>query len=322
MASNILKAISKETGLAFDKKRNIVYGVYQRFLVSIKQKDDMSITITVPAKKRGETDNQATIKFLDDLKKENSYVDQVSVTDTCITCVVKTFFYKKKIKFSIEALSKLVSYCHTNGMVPCCQNCGTETSTDVVSVDGMPYVLCSACSMNVENSIEENKAEIKSKKVNYFGGLVGAFLGSLIGVVLWVVIYQMGYIAAVSGLAFAICSIKGFEKLGGKLNVAGVIISLVVAVGMLYVAENIAFAIEIYNGLSVEYQITFFEAYQSIGMFMEDPEISSSVFTDLGIGYFMMLIASISPVIQTFKSMNNLVEVKKLDRSSEETYTM
>ena len=322
MGSNILKAISKETGLAYDKKRDIVYGVYQRFLVSIKQTSDARMIITVPAKKRGEANNQAALTFLNDLKQSISQIKQVSVTENCITCVVKSKIYKKNIKLTMEVLSKIVSFCSTSGMVTCCQNCGAETGNDVLSVEGMPYILCSSCSMDVENSIEETKAEIKSKKVNYIGGLVGAFLGSLIGVVLWVVIYQMGYIAAVSGLAFAICSIKGFEKFGGKLNLIGVITSLVVAVGMLYVAENIAFAIEIYNQFSVEFGITFFDAYQSIGEFMLEPEISRSVFSDLAMGYFMMLIASISPVIQTFKSMNNLVEVTRLEKTAEETYNM
>ena len=322
MGSNILKAISKETGLAYDKKRNVLYGIYQRFLVSIKQTADARMIITIPAKKRGNDDIEPTLTFLNDLKQSISQIKQVSVTENSITCVVKSRLYKKNIKLTMEVLSKIVSFCSTSGMVTCCENCGAESNTDVLSVDAMPYILCSSCCMNVENNIEETKAEIKSKKVNYFGGLVGAFLGSLIGVVLWVIIYQMGYIAAVSGLAFAICSIKGFEKLGGKLNVTGVISSLVIAVGMLYIAENIAFAIEIYNQFSVEFGITFFDAYKSIGDFMADPEVRRSVFTDLAMGYFMMLIASISPVIQTFKSMNNIIEVTKLEKSAEETYNM
>lgn len=314
MTSNILKAISKETGLIHDKKRNIVHGAYKGFMVSIKQTPDTRMVITVSAKKRDTTDNQSTQTFLSELKQTISQVKQVSATENCIICVVKSRIYKKNINFTLEVLSKMVSFCSLSGMVPCCQNCGAEKNTDVLSVGGEPYILCNSCSMEVENSIEETKSEIKSKKVNYIGGLVGAFLGSLIGVVLWVVIYQMGYIAAISGLVFAICSIKGFEKLGGKLNVVGVITSLVIAVGMLYVAENIAFAIELYNEFSVEYEITFFDAYRSIGDFMAEPEISRGVFADLAMGYFMMLIASISPVIQAFKSANNIVEVTKLEK--------
>lgn len=317
MASGILKQISKQTGLVYDKKRNILHGIYRGFPTTVKQTKDASMVVTVGAKKPNATDNEATVRFLNELKQNISQVKQAIGNETCIKCVVKSRIYKKNLGFTLETLEKVLSFCSSNGMVPCCQNCGEQTQTSVMSVDGEPFILCNTCCLDVQNGVEEVKAEIKDKKVNYFGGIVGAFLGSLVGVVLWVIIYHMGYIAAVSGLAFAICTIKGFEMFGGKLNVPGVIISLVIAVGMLYIAENIAFALEIFNEFGSMYEITYFDAYRSIPDFMIEPEVKAAVYKDLAMGYFMMLIASVSPVISTFKSMNNIIEVTKLDRYDE-----
>ena len=61
----------------------------------------------------------------------------------------------------------------------------------------------------------------EKKPVNMVTGIVGAFLGILVGVVLWVIIYQMGYIAGIAGFVMMICAFKGFELLGGRVNIDG-----------------------------------------------------------------------------------------------------
>ena len=58
-------------------------------------------------------------------------------------------------------------------------------------------------------------------------GIVGALIGSLIGAVVIVIVGQLGYVAAVSGLVMAICTLKGYEMLGKKLGTPGIIISCV-----------------------------------------------------------------------------------------------
>lgn len=312
MVSGILKAVSKQTGLICDKKRNIVYGNYQRYLVSIKETENRQIVITIPVKRSDGQENQATEAFLNGLKQSIPQIKQVIVSPNCMTAVIKIGIYKKAIGITLNALSQMVSYCNNSQMISCCQTCGAEPQIDVVSINAVPYVLCDKCCQEVKDGIDEKRQNIKSKKGNFVGGLVGAFLGSLIGVAVWVIIYLLGYIAAVSGLVFAICSIKGFEKLSGKINIPGLIASLVIAVGMLYVAENIALAIEIYTQFKTDYEITFFDAYRVIPDFMLDPEVRNSFMHDIFMGYFMMALASISPIIHLFKTSNHIVEVTKL----------
>ena len=53
---------------------------------------------------------------------------------------------------------------------------------------------------NNQNDIQEN----------VLSGIVGAFLFSLIGGILWFVLYQIGYLAAISGLVGVICAVKGY----------------------------------------------------------------------------------------------------------------
>ena len=44
---------------------------------------------------------------------------------------------------------------------------------------------------------------------NVLAGVVGAFLFSLVGGILWFVLYQIGYVASVSGLVGVVCAVKG-----------------------------------------------------------------------------------------------------------------
>ena len=47
-------------------------------------------------------------------------------------------------------------------------------------------------------------------KENVLAGAVGAFLFALVGGILWFVLYQLGYLAAISGLVGVICAVKGY----------------------------------------------------------------------------------------------------------------
>ena len=76
---------------------------------------------------------------------------------------------------------------------------------------------------------------------------MGAFLGSLIGAGAIILLGQLGYVAALSGIAMAICAIKGYELLGGKLSTKGIISSIIVMIIMVYVGNRIDWSISVAN---------------------------------------------------------------------------
>lgn len=60
------------------------------------------------------------------------------------------------------------------------------------------------------------------KRENIVAGAVGAFLGAMLGGACIVMLGQLGYVAALSGMVMAVCALKGYELLGGRLSVKGV----------------------------------------------------------------------------------------------------
>ena len=171
---------------------------------------------------------------------------------------------------------------------------------------------CSACYSDTSDQIRQTINEkAKEGNGNIIGGIVGALLGSLLGVVVWVLIYQLGYISAAGGAVMVICALKGYELLGGRLNVTGIIISCVVSVIMLLFAEQVCLSIEIYQAFS-DYDITFFDAFQSVPAFLEEPEIRNAVLVDLVMGYILLAAGAWGTIHQTYKKNKNTVSTKMI----------
>lgn len=83
---------------------------------------------------------------------------------------------------------------------------------------GEYYHLCPDCEMKMRSDIAMNAQQTAQKKENIVGGIVGALLGSLLGMLSVLILSQLGYVAALSGVIMAVCVLKGYEMLGGKLT--------------------------------------------------------------------------------------------------------
>lgn len=143
---------------------------------------------------------------------------------------------------------------------------------------------------------------------------MGALIGALPGVALWIIIGELGKIAAVSGLVLMLGSIFGFKKLGGgKLNIGGIVISVVVAAGMLFLAEYSSLALDVYNAYKADYDISFFDAFRVVPKFLKDGDVFHGFVYDLVIGYVMLIAAAATSVYHAFKQANLKYEMQKLN---------
>lgn len=135
------------------------------------------------------------------------------------------------------------------------------------------------------------------KKVNMVTGIVGALIGVLIGVAAWVGIYQLGYIAGIAGFIMMICSIKGFELLGGGINVPGIIVCVVIDLAAVYFAHKLAITVSVMQ----ELEYSFNRSYSYIPYLLEYEEFATAYYKDLAVGYGLTLIAIIPSIINMFK---------------------
>jgi hypothetical protein len=158
----------------------------------------------------------------------------------------------------------------------------------------------------------ENQLAVKSQKNNIIAGTVGAFLGSLIGVTLWVVVGLAGYIAAICGLVLSICTIKGYQLFGGKLDKKGMFITILITILMIFASQYLLLSFEVYNEFKVDYGITIFQAIKSIPEFLQEAEVKRSFLADLGVGYLLTLVCTVSQFRISYKQANFKFKAEEL----------
>lgn len=138
---------------------------------------------------------------------------------------------------------------------------------------------------------------------NIIAGVVGAFLFSLIGGLLYFAIYQCGYIAGIVGLVIFVLANFGYNLFSkNKGSIAGLVVSIIVTVVMIFLAEYFCLSFEIYQTFKTEADITFFDAVRATPDFLSEPEVSKAFLGDLAIAYIFSFIASIGSIINIVKA--------------------
>ena len=140
-------------------------------------------------------------------------------------------------------------------------------------------------------------------KENVLAGAVGAFLFSLVGGILWFVIYQFGYLTAISGLIGVICAVKGytfFAKIKTESNKC-LVISTVISIAVLVIAWYLCVAYDIYlvyqewyAAGEVDFTYTFFESVQVVPYFFQESEVLIACLKDLGMGLLFAVLGIVS----------------------------
>ena len=156
------------------------------------------------------------------------------------------------------------------------------------------------------------QAQLGQRRENPIGGFVGALLGTLIGVVCIILLSQLGYVAAISGVIMAVCALKGYELLGGKLSKKGIVISLILMLVMTFVGDRIDWAIIVSRGLELD----LISSFRSISLLMEERIIEpSSYWGNLILLYLFLLLGAIPTIISTLKNAQNQGKIYRLGQS-------
>lgn len=163
-------------------------------------------------------------------------------------------------------------------------------------------------------SFSSKSNSVGAEKENVIAGLVGAFLFALAGGVIYFVLYQIGIIAAISGLVGVVCAIKGYSVFAKRESMKGVIISAIIAVLVIVLAWYLCLAMDVYDACQtwleegeIDVAVSRWRAISLARMFLEDPEIASAYYRDLIFSLVFCVVGCISPVrsaMQAAKAAN------------------
>lgn len=144
----------------------------------------------------------------------------------------------------------------------------------------------------------------KLKTENVGAGILAAIGCSLGGVVLYCLIYQLGYIAGICGLAMVAFGYWGYQKASGKKkSLKGIVISAVIALVMLVVAEYLAVGFDVFFELKDE-GITLSAIFRDLlPLVLKDPEVKGEFVKELLVSLGLCLVATIAYIFDVVKAI-------------------
>ena len=148
--------------------------------------------------------------------------------------------------------------------------------------------------------LEENPAP---KHGNIPMGILGALLFSILGGVAYFLVYQLGFVAGICGLATFLLAQFGyglFAKTKNKASAVCIAASLVATVIMIFVAQYFCISYEIFKAYA-ELEITLVDAIAATPEFLAEPEISGAFIKDLAFAYIFGIAAVVGTISKNKK---------------------
>ena len=307
---NALEDIANQLGLSFHKEMETIYGDYNRYrIVLIPSKESQTFTLKLSLNQRGK---------LPDSKLAKQVVDGSKMIKNCQVQGHHVLYHLKAGRITKvttgdnlrEALMIITDFLKAEGFSSCCQECGTEGTESFYNVSGVPTICCEDCFRLHSESIVASEQAEGEKQENFLAGLVGGLLGSLLGVGVIILFGQLGFVSALSGIIMAVCSLKGYELLGGKLTGKGIIGTSIVMVIMVYVGTRLDWSISI---ASVVPEADFLTAFRVF------PELLREGFIDAGAYYWDLTLVYIFTALGAIPT---IIGIRKSKQAQGESYRM
>ncbi|WMM26088.1 DUF1097 domain-containing protein [Tissierella sp. MB52-C2] len=316
MSAKIIKNISEDLNLHYDEKGKIAYGLYKGYKVVIQEhREERRFYINFPIKLTELSQKEDLERFIGEVLEKEKFVWKAFYEDYCFKIhLVKINKVKKDMPNIIDTLNKVEDFLKSNYYKQCCESCGEDIDTSVYLINKNPLDICEKCYKDIIDTFHDARTNFRNQKSNIVAGIVGAFLGSLLGVILWIVVYAIGYIAAICGIALAVCTLKGYEKLGGKLDKVGIAITTLITIVMVFVANYLSHGYDIYAVFKDTEGINIFEGIRSVRFFLEEVnEFRSSYYENLIKGYLFTAFGAGSMFINTYRTKSFRCKTRKLD---------
>ena len=287
--------IARFLGLHFNEEFCVAYGEKDGFTLRVSGLDNgRGIEYGMVCVSVGVSENGVKLEQDKQFRKEHKGVMGIVQEKHTVRMTLKQCKNMEKLKGVLQdSLPAFLDMLKLGGFTNGCELCGEAKETGAAYVAGNSICLCDECYDKVSENAAAYTANEKNKKENLVGGVVGALVGSLLGVASIILLSQMGYVAALSGVIMAVCALKGYELLGGKLTKKGIIISVVIMIIMTYVGDRLDWGIMIARELEVD----VFYGYRLVPLLLSEEIIDATSYVgNLVLVYAFLLLGAIPTI--------------------------
>ena len=168
-----------------------------------------------------------------------------------------------------------------------CQKCGNEIYEN--------SQFCENCGQPTQAALDM----IPEKKENVLLGIIGALIGALLGGASIILFSQLGYVASLSGVILAFCTLLGYNLLGRKLSGFGIVFCIILMVITPYLADRLDWAIVVMKSFG---EISLLDSFILVPELIKDGSIEKvSYLYTLGKLYLFVAIGGVGTFISRAK---------------------
>lgn len=310
MSLSTLQLFSNEQNLTLNEEKRLVYGKYQDYEIAIKFLPEGLYYLNIPFNLSSKEINNNLETLFKTLKSNINTIEVLKYEDGSINLLLHSINSDDDLNNFKSILKDIINFLKENSLVSACTSCGSLENLSLSLINNNPVYLCNNCSLEFNKHIENEKDNPFNAK-KFILGIIGALLFTIPGVALWVIIYNAGYIASIVGFVISFLAIKGYRTLGGKLNTAAAISTVIITFIMIYVSQHISLGFEIYDTFK-DLDITIIDAILEVPTFLAYDDIKSSFIKNLLIGYGFTILASFSTFKRAHAADNQNITIEKM----------
>lgn len=308
------KFLSQEYGMS-RISNNVYHGKVNGYYTVIQLDDQSRTGLMWIGASRNEYDDRLEYKLQE--IREIKGVKAVNLQGKSISTFFKIPFTKNGFKeFISHFFEMLTSYLSSKGYGSGCFVTGIDDGTvRLVQVNEKHQFLSETGIGLLEESLDQNRAEIAQRPENFFLGLFGAVGGALIGGVLWAIMGLLGFWAWFAGIIGFTLAFQGYAKLGGKVGKFASVVIFVLCIAAIFAGSVGEWAWHVYKAYKVDIpDLTYFEAYrETLPLIFSDPEITGEFLFDIGLGIGLVFVIGIPLVIKMYSENAGNYKIKRID---------
>lgn len=229
---------SEATELRYEQKQSVFWGDYNGFPIALNYNAQRSyFTFVLCAKCPEGADINTALK---EWEKGCQGISQSVYERNMLRCIISIAGIHSNDKV-IENLNAVTAFARMQGLVPCCSTCGdTAYYAPHMVNENLVMLFCDGCVAKIELSFESTRAEEDAQKPKIWGIALGILIGAAVLFVITYILYQMGYMAYISGYAGLLAALFAIKKFAGKLNAPIAILAAVVCMAVAYLTPCFA----------------------------------------------------------------------------------
>ncbi len=173
--------------------------------------------------------------------------------------------------------------------------------------------------------LEAQAALEKKPRENVALGILGAFLFSLAGSVVYFVLYQFGYLAALSGIVAVVCAMYGYKIFAKGESRKGVVIAVIMSFIAIILAWYGCLAKDVYDAYAewyqsgeIDYTVSYTTAFLNAYIFLDDADVARTYFADLAVSLFLSIVGCIGMFVRKSADKKQTKKSKVKQETNEE----